>query len=340
EASPIWIGSDPADGQWNMYTAAWSAVRIDRAANTIVQEMYLPESAQGLPVFQDNKPDPEFSKVGNDLAQGKFTTLQERNDLLAKALTLALQDSLQVFLIDGKAYVPYADKVQVTADLAAGVQGAQIWPFTARLKDQVGGTLKMGNSDLFTDPWNPVAGSNWAWDQGVIKATSSGDQLYDPYTGLLMALRADHATLTVKEGLPVFSNLDWVTLETAPEIKVPGDTWVDWDAKAQKWITADEKYPDGITALRKSVEVFPADLWTTVKWHDGSPISMGDIMMSLIYTFDRAEPDSKIYDESYVPNFDSFMASFKGFKITSTDPLTFEYYSDYVQQDAELNIGS
>jgi peptide/nickel transport system substrate-binding protein len=39
-----------------------------------------------------------------------------------------------------------------------------------------------------------------------------------------------------------------------------------------------------------------------------------------------------------VPNFDSFMAAFRGVKIVSTDPLVIETYSDYYQLDAEMSV--
>jgi len=77
-----------------------------------------------------------------------------------------------------------------------------------------------------------------------------------------------------------------------------------------------------------------------VKWHDGSSISAADFVMAIIMTFDRAYPDSPIYDESYVPLFESFQETFKGFRITSTDPLTVELYSDLYSSDAELNVGT
>jgi peptide/nickel transport system substrate-binding protein len=59
--------------------------------------------------------------------------------------------------------------------------------------------------------------------------------------------------------------------------------------------------------------------------------------MSLIMTFDRAKPESAIYDEQAVPVFESFMSAFRGVKIISTDPLVIEYYSDTVEPDAENN---
>lgn len=88
-----------------------------------------------------------------------------------------------------------------------------------------------------------------------------------------------------------------------------------------------------------SVAYYPADLFETVKWHDGSNLSMADIMLAWAMTFDRGKPESALYDEVYVANFEAFMSTFKGFRITSTEPLVFEVYSDTFSADAELNVG-
>ncbi len=84
---------------------------------------------------------------------------------------------------------------------------------------------------------------------------------------------------------------------------------------------------------------YPADLYKTVKWHDGSSFSVADIVMAFLMRFDRANKDSAIYDEQAVPIHESFMSAFKGFKIVSTDPLVVDYYSDTVLTDAELLFG-
>jgi len=72
-----------------------------------------------------------------------------------------------------------------------------------------------------------------------------------------------------------------------------------------------------------------------VKWHDGSPITMGDFMLNMILTFDRGKPESAIYDESAVPTLDALMSHFKGVKIASVDPLVIETYDDQYYLDAE-----
>jgi peptide/nickel transport system substrate-binding protein len=49
-------------------------------------------------------------------------------------------------------------------------------------------------------------------------------------------------------------------------------------------------------------------------------------------------PESAIYDENYVPDFNSFMSTFGGVRVVSNDPLVIETYSDAVQPDAENSI--
>ncbi len=338
EASPIWIGTNPKDGKWNMYTAAWSSSAISRDEANMFQQMYLNTSQQGIEPFLSNVSDPAFQKLGDDLAQTNYKTLDERRQMMAQAMELSLQDSLQVFLIDGKNFAPYSTKVTATSDLAAGIEGAQIGAHTVRFVGQEGGQLKWGEPDLFADPWNPIGGDNWTFDHAAYDMTESGGTMYDPYTGLLWPLNIDKAEVTVQQDLPIGKTLDWVTLNTAPSITVPPDVNIDWDAKAQKFITVGEKYPNGLTAKVKSVVTYPADLFDKVKWQDGSPLSPADFVMGMIMTYDRANKDSAIYDESTVPYFESFAKQWKGFKIDSVSPLTIETYTDQYYRDAELNV--
>ncbi|MBI2334017.1 MAG: P-loop NTPase, partial [Chloroflexi bacterium] len=320
EASPIWIGSDPKEGQWHIYTAGWISSGLDRDEKETFQEMYLPSSAQGIPLFIDNAVDPAFLEAGDALANGAFSTLEERRALMEQALPLALQDSLQVWYVDQQVYAPYQCNVEVTYDLGSGIEAAQMPNYNIRFKDAEGGQLKVGTNDLFTDPWNPVNGSNWVWDGFVQKATQSGSLMADPYTGLYWPLRAESAEVTVQTGLPVGTNTDWVTLNTADAVTVPADAWVDWDAATQTFVPAG----DGLTAKAKVVMTYPADLYEVTKWHDGSNLSAGDFVMRIIMAFDQAKAESAIFDEDAVPNFEAFKSTFKGVKIVSTHFLTDE----------------
>ena len=338
ELSPLWIGSDPKDGQWNIYTAAWGSNGLSRDQRTIFQEMYLADSPQGIPLFTDNQSDPVFTQVGDDLANGKYTTLQERHDLMAKALPLSLEDSLQVWTIEGQGYVPFKCDLQVSSDVGAGVESTFMSPYTMRYAGKEGGQVKVGETpNMFADPWNPVNGSNWTGSSYVQNATNSRGMMPDPYTGLAWPLRADKMDLVVQTGIPVQTNLDWVNLSFEDKITVPSDAWVDWDPKTQKFITAAEKFPDGVTAKSKATIYYPADMFQTVKWHDGSNLSVADFVMYMIETFDYSKEGSAIYDEDTAGNLEAFLTHFKGVQIVSTNPLTIATYDDNVYADAELN---
>jgi peptide/nickel transport system substrate-binding protein len=348
EAFPIWQGTTAADGQWHMYTAGYipsgfASLRDERAN---IQQSYLNTSVQASEPFISNVSDPELQKLGDDLAQGNFSTKEERDEMMRRATELSLEDSLFVWIIDQQTYSPHNTNVQATWDLATGPESTNVGPYNLRFKDQEGGTMKLGTNDLFTQPWNTVGGSNWVWDASVMRATSMGTSNFigggglmaDPYTGLAYPQRIASAELTYKTGLPITQTLDWLTVNQVDQIDVPSDAWIDWDAAAQKFITVGEKFPDGLTANIKSVVVYPDDLFETVKWHDGSPISVADFVMSFIQSIDPAKPESPLYDASLALSIDAGLVSFKGYRITSTDPLTIEYYSDSYNSNAEHNI--
>ncbi|MHB1119476.1 MAG: ABC transporter substrate-binding protein [Bellilinea sp.] len=340
EASPIWVGGNVADGLWHLYTGAWSATIIDRDEGDNFEFFDTPQSAYGFSsTWQAFNVSDRYMELADALAYNKFTTREERNAALAEMLDLAMTESIHVWLIDGKNFTPYRDGVSVTYDLAAGVDGSMIWPYTIRLTDQEGGTLKWGAPDLFVDPWNPIAGSNWAFDQAIGRATWGEAYMIDPHTGLLHPQRFTHAEITAQEGLPIGLTLtDSYTLEFVPEIAVPEDAIVDWDAANQAFVTAAEKFPEGTTAKVKSIVYYPEDLFETVKWHDGSNLSLGDFLYSWIISLDMGKPESPIYDEAYASNAEAILANYKGFRILSESPLTIEAYSDAYQTDAELNI--
>lgn len=347
EAFPIWLGSVASEGQWHLYTAGYLPAGLTRDERANIQQYYLPTSVQASDPFISNVADPELQQLGDDLAQGNFTTKAERDEMLARALELAIEDSLFVWVVDQLVYAPYNANVSVTYDLGAGYEAAFMGNYNLRFVEEEGGTMNVGTNDLFTQPWNTIAGSNWVWDSNIMRATSQGagpvggmqGLMGDPYTGLAWPHRIESASLEFLNGLPISdNNLGWLEVSQVDEIPVPEDAWVDWDATSQTFITAGEKFPDGATAKTKSVVVYPADLYETVKWHDGSPISAADFVMSFAIFFDRAKPESAVYDEAGALSVDAFLPSFKGWRITSTQPLTIEYYSDTFSADAELNV--
>lgn len=335
EASPIWYSSPVEEGQWHLYTAGWINTIISRDDGIQFSTYYTPRGDTG-PTWQAYNPTPEFDEIALKLESNNFATMEERRELFSKALELSMEDAAEVYLITTLAFTPRKADLAVTYDLAGAVAGAMLYPYTIDWTGQEGGTVRISQPGIMVDPWNPVQGSNWVYDVAVQRATSDHGVMNDPYTGLAWPQRIERAEVYAREGLPMTASLDWVDLKFQPEITVPSDTWVDWDAAEQRFITAGEKYPDGANASVKTVVYYPDDLYETAKWHDGSPLSAADFVFQMIMVFDPAKEASAIYDENYVPNLDGFMSHFKGVRILSVDPLIIETYDDKYQLDAEL----
>ena len=339
EASPIWARSDPEEGQWNLYTGGWivTAISRDDGSNFGFYDTDfggccgLSSNFMTADVLGQ-----EYYDIAQKLYNNEFANMDERGELFKKAIDLSRDLSYHIWVIDTQAFFPQRKELSVAADLAGGVSGSVLYPYTIRVGDAEGGSARIALQDIFIDPWNPVAGSNWISDTMPIRATQDYASVSDPYTGLAWPQRAESLTVTAKEGLPITKTLDWVTVNfQADDIAVPADAWADWDATNQKFITAGEKYPDGATSLVKVTWTYPADLFEKNAWHDGSPLSPADFVMGMIMTFDPGKPESGLYDEAYVPTLETFQQTFKGVQIESTDPLVISTYTDSYALDAE-----
>lgn len=338
EAGPIWMMGDPNAGEWSFYTGGWVASVINRDYAVVPEQMFT-RRRMPYPLWQAYNPDPELDEACRRLFYCEFSNMEERAQLWHKVLELTMKDSVRIWIADTSDYVPRRANVTVAADLAAAVAGAQLWPFTIRFVDKVGGTMKIGLPSVLTAPWNPIAGSNWVYDQMMTRGTADRGVMYDPFTGLVWPQRIERAELVALAGLPIAKTHDWVEVEFVDEIQVPGDAWADWDPVEQRFITTAEKFPEGTTANVKSTVYYPSELYDT-KWHDGSNFSIADVLLGMILTFDRAKEASPMYDESAVTTFTAFIGYHKGVKIVSVDPLIIETYSDSYSLDAELSVST
>jgi len=347
QASPIWNQSDPWEGQWHIYTGGWITTAVSRDDATNFGYFYTPLGS-GSPLWQNYDPTPEFLDVAERLWTNDFSSMAERDALFEQALPMAMDDagdappegagSVRVWLVDAHSFAPQRADVIVAADLAGGVAGAQMFPYVARFEGVEGGEMRIAQPGLLMAPWNPIAGSNWIYDVFPIRATQDYGVLTDPNTGLYWPQRIESAACVVKEGLPVGKTLDWITLSTAPAIAVPEDAWADWDAASQTFIEAGDMTTPTLEANTKCTVTYPAGLFDTVTWHDGSPLDLSDFIMGMIMAFDVGKPESPIYDEALAPQVDAFLSHFRGVQIESLDPLVITTYDDLVWLDAEWMV--
>jgi len=345
---PLWQG-DPNRGVFHFYTAGWVWTEIPLDEGDSFGAFYTPLWSVMGPLWQAYNPDPVFLDSAEHLWNYDYADMAERKALFETSMWEAMKDSVRVFLYDRKSFFPMRNDVRVASDVYSGSYGSSIWAQTAHFVDDagkpiVGGTMRMATGDILTQPWNPVAGTNWVYDWSSIRATSDLDTQPDTRTGLRWPGRLQKAEVIVKQGYPMeVTNTDWCNLTFVPEIVVPADAWADWNATTQEFITVAEKSGTAkTTAARKTVSYFPKDIFKT-PLHDGSTLSTGDFIMRAILQFDRAKPESALYDESWVPTYDDWMSEFKGVKFITNDPdygLIVEYYSDFCPLNAEVAVTS
>ena len=108
EATPIWLTSDPKEGQWHIYTGGWIMNFPSHEAENF-QFFYTPDSSLALlsPLWAAYDPDPIFLNLAEDLALDAFPSEAARHDALEKALDYALEDSVRIWLVEFPIYRNY-----------------------------------------------------------------------------------------------------------------------------------------------------------------------------------------------------------------------------------------
>ena len=322
------LSAPPEEGLWHIYTNALVVSVIERDEACTFQLNYTPVFP--YPPWKYLRPSPELAELADRLAHGLYSSLEEREALMAQALELAMKDSSQVWLAVRAACYPHAADLNFAVDLGAGV-ATGIWAHTLSSPRE---TIRIAVPRLLRAPLNPVAGSFTIYDKMIIRATGDSALIPHPYSGLYLPVDLVWAEVEVVEGTPIQKSLGWVELRFVPKITVPKEAWLDWDPKDTRFLTVGEVKPQGLQAEAKVVLHFRSDLWERT-WHDGSHFSLGDFLLRLILLFDRAKPESLVYDESAVPALKNLQAYFKGILIRSVDPLVVEVYTDLRLLDAE-----
>jgi len=339
EASPIWYWSDPADGMFHIYTGRWITTLVPHTA-LINFDYFYTDMGLPSPPWMEYENTAEFYELARRLDCGDSGDINGRYDLTLKAMERGLKDSYHVWLSDQVDIIYKGSEVSVVADSYGGVAASWLWPVTIRREGRSTGSLTVAMPRILAEPWNPLGGTDSVYDMMLIRGTAEMGHIPDPYTGLWHPRRFERAEVVAEQGLPVFSTLDWVDLEFADEISVPDDAWAAWDPVEQRFLTAGEVYTEPETVARKSTVYYPDDLFETVTWHDGSPLSVGDFVMAMIMSFDRAQEESAVYDSSVVSTFESFTADFRGVRIVSEAPLIIEHYTNHHMRDAEQSLNS
>ncbi len=301
KAYKVVYASDPAKGEWLLYTEGWGSSGMTKYNDYTVVQMYCPFFGV-MPGWAEptywNYQNKQLDELGKKLVSGAFKTEQERNELLAKILQLGIEEAVRIFVaspIEG--YPVYAKTKGVVVDLQAGT--GNHWTFMLAYRPG-SPELKIGARYVHIWAWNPVAGyQDW---YGVIAASGLFDPIMapNPYTGDQIPLRGHWE---VKCG----------------NFVVPTSA-ITYDYKAHKWVHV----KPGTTA--KTMIVLKLKLGP---WHNGQMATLGDYLYSLYMTLEwgtKAGKDDVRYDP-YVASVQSqFIKTFKGVQVIP--PNTLIVYTD------------
>ncbi|MGC8849665.1 MAG: ABC transporter substrate-binding protein, partial [Candidatus Bathyarchaeia archaeon] len=313
KAMAVIYGSDPAAGEWHVYTEGWAATSIIRYDDSNPAWYYAPWLGNmpgwGEPGYWQYE-NSELDDVTMRLATGRFESFDERAELLRKSIELGLDESVRSFIANTFDSFPYnKEKVEgFIYDLFGG-------PWTpwfyrgVRLRGGVGGTLRLGQKLMYQGAYNPIAGFQDLYSVNVVRAVSDPGALPHPHTGIPIPYR-----YTYRIG----------TAGPHGRLSVPPDALtVDLENGVFKPVG------DGVNATTRTV--FKVKM---SKFHHGPQMSIADLIYPFYFMFEwgvRQYPEDPKFDGEYSRLTEDARSTFVAFKILGED--TVELYYNYWHPD-------
>lgn len=311
-------GSAPDENIWHYYTAGWIATSL--TAWDDGQLHFYSACGIGQPFCGATSgfyvPPVELNDIAEKLAFGQYTSLTERQQLIARGTDLAMQESLMVFIDARQSTWVNADRIDgIVWDLFGG--NTNPWSVKASTVPADGTGFRQAkilNFQMFVDGWNPWVSPGWLYDGVQRDLMVDPGMSPHPHTGRWINFRQN------------------VTAETAgPTGSMPVPTTVStYDASANAWVPV----ASGTTAVSKVTADFIFG-----KWHHGQDITMDDVMASWANIFRRVHADGDIEAIPGVENAGTaalrffINTNFKGIRVVDSD--TIEVYIDYWHADMQ-----
>jgi peptide/nickel transport system substrate-binding protein len=120
EASRIWILGDPNAGRWHLYTGSWVSTTINRDQAEGLNFYYTSRGVARSLFGRLTDPIPNFDEIADRLQRRDYSTWEQRQEMMARGLDLAMKDSVRVWLVDQINVWPRARNIGLAVDLAGG----------------------------------------------------------------------------------------------------------------------------------------------------------------------------------------------------------------------------
>ena len=311
--------SDPAAFEWHLYTEGWSRGAPQRYDYASINNFAAPWQGN-MPGWREagfwQYENRELDEIGQRLFTGKFSTVDERNEIYRRMTRIALDESVRAWVVTVNNSFPLNDKIQgITEDIVAGPKGGQsIREAYIPGKDE----LTLGNLWVWTErtTWNPIGGFGDLYSSDIWRNISDPTLINDPFTGQPIPFRTSFAVETAGP---------------TGKLTVPGDA-IKWDAAANRW------QPVGNNIQATSKVVYDYSKFLSSKWHNGQQITMADLMYSIAQGFELAyDPEKARIEFALGATSRPYLDTFRGFRIADGNRI--EVYVDFWHFD-QSQIGS
>ncbi len=280
-ARRVFYNGDPATGDWHIYTEAWGYGTVVRYCDDIPWLMFASTSVW-MPqhteiVNGDVIKDPMFANstidaICDKLIYAEYENFTQRDEWIAEAQKLGVDASVRVFVLNRmEVLAANKDLTGFVIDPAAGVPNRWTMWSLHPVDRAYGGEVTIAHKHLRQDVCNIVYGFNDEYGSQNLEYT-----VYDPY------MWTNPATF---KWVPILASWE---VEQDPVNGIPF-TAKKWNYTTDTWDTVTG------TTLSKVTFSFP----NNVTFHDGTPLSMDDILYEWRVMWEWDRPGGELQWEYY-----------------------------------------
>ncbi len=266
---------DPGKCEWSLYTEGWGITGMTQF--NYDDAVYFYSSIWGnMPGWGEsgywNYANDTIDDIATKLDSGYYTDVNSFYEAINKLLDLGFQEAVRVWV------VATADQYIASPDLSGIVVSPVVYPwntYTWMNLHYAGPNVKLSNRYVYKEgwAWNPVGGWSDMYSRPVVDAVTWAGITSRPTDG--------------KTGWSPANTAIWKVERGNPTVQVPSDALV-YDHAQHKWVHAVDV---GRTAAKAAVTInYP--MLKQFKFHDGSKMSIADILAPYYIIFEYAFDDS------------------------------------------------
>ncbi len=313
--STVYI-TNPRDYRWNIYTEGW--ISLSDYPYVEGDAVFFYSSTFGfVPAFPLEDwivyRNETIDELSFKLVQGALPDKESYEQTIKTLIKMGMQESVRVFAVNTIEY--WAASADLTNVIPGFVTGpANMWFYrTATTEDGIIRLLEYSaQGQLFLTVWNPVLGFQGYYAEIVRAAVRDYGIFPHPRLGEPTAVRAD---FVVEKQFDISEDGFLI-----PQYPVPATAMV-FDPVAEEWVEIGEE----TTSLVKIIYNFKFG-----KFHDGTMMTIADVMAALAFTYEWASMDFEgdpFYDSSVDSSATPFLETIKGIEVINETAIA--VYADY-----------